>query len=137
MTSSKFVQVLRVEDFRVESGAEAQPSARGSAQARNVVRVWLLGQPAMAHGRVTNAFLEARSDWAQPDVPRYDFTAKRIVIPYTLAAIAPVVSMLLDGIQVYCQYREFEGGAIYADVHRPSVQQTNAGAGDLHWVPSG
>lgn len=134
MAGSKFVEVLRVEDFRIETGAEASSSGRGAVTARNVIRVWLLGSPAQAHGKVSSAFLEARSDWNEPDMPRYDFSARRILIPYTTAAIAPVVSMLLDGIQVYCQYREFEGGAVYADVHRPSARQ-GTDAPDLHWVP--
>lgn len=135
MVRSKFVQVLRVEDFRIESGAEAQPGARGSVSTRNMVRIWLVGSPALPHGSVTQAFLEARSDWTEPAPPSYDFTRKRILVAYTLAAIQPVVGLLLDGVQVYCQYRELEGGGVYADVHVP--RRNRPAHEDLHWVPEG
>jgi hypothetical protein len=134
MAGSKFVQVLRVEDFRIESGAEAHPGLRGSVSARNTVRIWLVGSPAVPHAKVTNAFLEARSDWSEPALPRYDFQRRRILVSYTLAAIQPVISMLLDGVQLYCQYRELEGGAVHADVHVPRRQRANASE-DLHWIP--
>jgi hypothetical protein len=134
MAGSKFVQVLRVEDFRIESGAEAHPGARGSPSARSMVRIWLVGSPAVPHAKVTSAFLEARSDWSEPALPRYDFQRKRILVSYTLAGIGPVIAMLLDGVQLYCQYRELEGGAVHADVHVPRRQRANP-LEDLHWVP--
>lgn len=133
MAGSRFVQVLRVEDYRIESGAEAQPGARGSVTARNTVRIWLVGSPAVPHAKVTSAFLEARSDWAEPTLPRYDFQRRCIMVSYTLAAIQPVVSLLLDGVQLYCQYRELEGGSVHADVHVPR-RHPNPHE-DLHWVP--
>lgn len=135
MVGTKFVQILRVEDFRVESGAQAHPGARGSVEVVNTVRVWLLGRPTTPHATVTHAFLEARSDWSEPALPRYDFQRKRILISYTLPAIQPVVSMLLDGVQLYCQYRELEGGAVHADVHVPRRNPGSAHE-DPHWVPS-
>ncbi|MEM9454210.1 MAG: hypothetical protein AAGF11_08515 [Myxococcota bacterium] len=134
MERGKFVQILRVEDFRMESAAEAQPGSRESVRAANVIRIWLTGQP-VGHSRVTQAFLEARSDWHEPALPRFDFTPPRIVIAYTLPAIQPVVSMLLDGVQLYCQYRELEGGAIHADVHIPRRHARSHE--DPHWVPPG
>lgn len=133
MAGSRFVQVLRVEDFRIESGAGAQPGARGSVSACSTVRIWLMGAPAVPHAKVTRAYLEARSDWAEPPPPRYDFQRRCILVSYTLAGIQPVVSMLLDGVQLYCQYRELEGGAVHADVHVPRRQP--APNEDLHWVP--
>lgn len=134
MEVSKFVQILLVEDFRIESASGAQPGTRGSVRAHNATRVWLTGRP-IGHSRVTQAFLEARSDWAEPDLPRFDFTPPRIVIAYTLAAIQPVVTMLLGGAQVYCQYRELEGGAIHASVYLP---RRELGAhDDPHWVRPG
>ena len=134
MGVSKFVQILRVEDFRIESGAAAEPGSRSSVRAYNAIRIWLTGQP-VGHSRVTQAFLEARSDRGEPALPRFDFTPPRIVISYTLAAIQPVVSMLLDGVQLYCQYREFEGGAVHADVHLP---RKNLGPHeDPHWIRTG
>lgn len=135
MTRSKFVQVLRVEDYRIESGVEAQPGPRGSATIRNVVRIWLVGTPALPHGTVTQAFLEARSDWSEPTLPSYDFTRKRILLAYTLPAIQPVVGMLLDGVQLYCQYRELEGGAVHADVHLP--RRNRPAHEDAHWILEG
>lgn len=131
MERSKFVQILSVEDFRMESAAEAQPGSRESVRAQNVIRIWLTGTP-VGHSRVTQAFLEARSSWHEPALPRFDFTPPRIVIAYTLAAIQPVVSMLLSGAQVFCQYRELEGGAIHADVHLPRRQL--GPHDDPHWV---
>lgn len=135
MARSKFVQVLRVEDYRIESGVEAQPGPRGAATIRNVVRIWLVGTPALPHGTVTQAFLEARSDWSEPTLPSYDFTRKRILLAYTLPAIQPVVGMLLDGVQLYCQYRELEGGAIHADVHLP--RRNRPAHEDAHWILEG
>ncbi len=135
MAGSRFVQVLRVEDFRIESGVEAQPGARGSVSGVDTVRIWLVGTPAVPHAKVTSAFLEARSDQAAPALPRYDFQRRCILISYTTAGIVPVVSMLLDGVQLYCQYRELEGGSVHADVHVPRRQPgVNE---DLHWVPEG
>ena len=131
MTSSKFVQVLRVEDFRIESGVEAVPTGRGSATVRNFVRIWLMGSPAIAHSRVTNAFLEARSDWGEPSVPSFDFSGNRILIGYAMGGIEAVVAMLGGGLEVHCQYREFEGGGVYAGVYRAQ------GGGEQHWVPAG
>jgi hypothetical protein len=132
---SKFVQVLRVEDFRIEAGVEAQPGARGSVSARNMIRIWLVGTPALPHTNVTQAFLEARSDSSEPALPTYDFQRRRIVLAYTLAAIQPVVSLLLDGVQLYCQYRELENGAVHGDVHIP--RRNRPGHEDTHWVPEG
>ncbi|MCX4240901.1 hypothetical protein [Paraliomyxa miuraensis] len=132
---TRFVQILRVEDFRIESGTEARPGARGAVEIASVVRVWLTGQPTTPHATVTHAFLEARSDWQEPALPRYDFQRKRIVIAYTIPAIHAVVSMLLDGVQLYCQYRELEGGAVHADVHLPRRAPGSAHE-DPHWVPS-
>jgi hypothetical protein len=136
MAGSKFVQILRVEDFRIESGAQARPGARGSVSAINSVRIWLVGTPAIPHAKVTHAFLEARSDWVEPSLPSYDFQRKCILIAYTLPAIQPVVSMLLDGVQLYCQYRELEGGALHADVHKPRAPRAEAPHEDPHWVPA-
>ena len=134
MEASKFVQILQVEDYRMESGSVAVPASRGSVRAHNSVRIWLLGRP-VGRSRVTQAFLEARSDWAEPPLPRFDFTPPRIFIGYTPATIAPVVSMLLDGIQLYCQYRELTNGTVHADVHLP---RRNLGPGeDPHWTPAG
>jgi hypothetical protein len=133
MAGSKFVQLLRVEGFRIESGAQAQPAARGPVSARNMVRIWLFGSPAVPHAKVTSALLEARSDSSELPLPRYDFQRKRIVIAYTLPAIQPVVAMLLDGVQLYCQYRELEGGAVHADVHLP--RHGGDPREDPHWVP--
>jgi hypothetical protein len=135
MPRSKFVQVLRVEDYRIESGVEAQPGTRGAVSTRSVVRIWLVGTPALPHATVTQAFLEARSDWAEPTPPSYDFTRKRILVAYTLPAIQPIVALLLDGVQVYCQYRELEGGGVHADVHVP--RRNRPAHEDLHWVPEG
>jgi len=135
MPTGKFVQVLRVEDFRMESGVEAQPIARGTMSTRNTVRIWLVGSPALPHASVTQAFLEARSDWSEPSPPTYDFQRKRILIAYTLPAIQPIVGLLLDGVQLYCQYRELEGGAVYADVHVP--RRNRPPHEDLHWIPKG
>ncbi len=134
MGASKFVQILRVEDYRLESGAEARPGPRGSVHAHNAVRIWLTGSPVGPHSKVRGAFLEARSDWSEPTLPRFQFTPPRIIIAYTLESIAPVVSMLLDGMQLYCQYREFEGGAVHADVHVPRRQL--GPHEDPHWMPS-
>ena len=128
---SKFVQLLSVEDFRIESGAAAQPGVRGSVHADNAIRIWLIGQP-VGSSRVTQAFLEARSSWSEPALPRFEFTPPRIVIAYTLAAIQPVVSLLVAGAELYCQYREFEGGAVHADVHRP--RRHPRAREDPHWV---
>ena len=132
---SKFVQVLRVEDFRIESGVEAQPGARGSVAVRNMVRIWLVGTPALPHASVTQAFLEARSDWSEPALPSYDFQRRRILLSYTLATIQPVVSLLLDGVQLYCQYRELENGAVHGDVHLP--RRNRLAHEDMHWIPEG
>ena len=137
MSTAKFLQVLRVEDYRIESGTEAQPSGRGSVSIHNTVRIWLIGSPALPHHTVTGAFLEARSTWPEPALPRYDFHRKRILVSYTLPAIQPVVTMLLGGVQLYCQYRELEGGAIYADVHKAQLPGPGTSPEDLHWVPVG
>lgn len=82
---------------------------------------------------VTQAYLEARSDATEVVLPSYDFQRRCIVLSYTLAAIQPVVSLLLDGVQLYCQYRELEGGAIHADVHLP--RRSPPPHEDMHWVP--
>lgn len=137
MSAAKFLQVLKVEDHRIESGVEAQPVAPGRASAVDVVRVWLIGQPALAHHTVTGAFLEARSSWTEPAVPRFDFHRRRILISYTLASIQPVVSLLLGGVQLYCQYRELQGGSIYAGVHKTQHPAAGTAPEDLHWVPPG
>lgn len=134
---AKFLQVLSVSDYRIESGAEAQRDPSGQVLTYNAVRIWLLGTPALPHHTVSGAFLEARSTWPEPAVPRYDFHRKRILVSYTMASIQPVVSMLLDGVQLYCQYRELEGGSIYADVHKAQQVPEGAAAEERHWVPAG
>lgn len=133
--ASTFDQILCVEDYRLETGAQAQPGPRGSVRAVNTVRIWLLGRPLGPHGQVTSAFLEARSDWSEPALPRFQFTPPRILIAYTLPAIQPVVSLLLSGAPLYCQYRLFEGGSIHADVHAP--RRGSLPHEDPHWVPEG
>ncbi len=116
MATTKFLQVLRVEDFHIEASATAQPGPRGSGTASSGIRIWLFGSPATQFSKVTTALLESSE---APPPPRYDFHKKQIVISHTPATLAPIVSLLLDGVQVFAQYREFEGGAIHADVHIP------------------
>ncbi|MCH9686392.1 MAG: hypothetical protein K0V04_33475 [Deltaproteobacteria bacterium] len=131
MTTTKFLQVLRVEDFHIEAGVSARPGPRGSEAGAGGIRIWLWGSPATQFSKVTTALLQAVD---VPPPPRYEFHRKRIEIAYAPATIAPVVSMLLDGVQLFAQYREFEGGGIHADVHRPRHKVLSAGADmEPHW----
>jgi len=118
MSTTKFLQVLRVEDFRIEAGATARPGAHGQQGCRASVRIWLHGAPATQFSKVNSALLEAvAGEQGELAIPRYDFHHKRIVIAYTPATIQPVVSLLLDGVQLHCQFREWHGGAVHADVY--------------------
>lgn len=110
-------QILYVEQWMLIAGCTT-PKTSGPVTDDLVLH--LKGQPTPSC-KVTSAHLRFRPDGQALRVAGWDDKALRISLEMARSAYPAVMDLLQAGKQVYCQYRRYSNGHVWADLHRDWV----------------